>query len=143
MTVTRAQALFHLQYEFDALARETKQETSDSDSGFGPALDKALRALGTADADLSAGTVTDAQAPALLALAEYHALQRFWRALAARGDTSGRNVLGPRSIVFQQVKDLLVEASDRCAELGYPVRGGQGFEFGRLNLDYIEAEPIE
>jgi hypothetical protein len=133
--MTRAQGLTHLQNEFSALAAEAKQDTTDSAAGFGPALDRAFLALGTT------GTAPDADTGAFMALAEYHALHRLWRTLATRADVQARNVMGPRAQVFQHVKDLMAEASERCAELGYPVHGTAAWSYGQINLDYLEPEP--
>ena len=86
--------------------------------------------------------MADANVPAFLALCEYHALARIWRALATRADVSARNVMGPRAQVFQHVKDLMEMAAAECASLGYPV-GSLGaasgsWQVGSLTLDIIE-----
>lgn len=146
MSYTRAQAATHLTNELGALALEAKQVTTDSAAGWGPAIDKALRTLGTAESSLATATVVDADVPAYLALCEYHALVRFWRTVATRADVAARNVMGPRAQVFQHVKDLLEIAAINCANLGYTVSGpygaggASGWEYGTLNVDFVEPE---
>ena len=143
MAYTRASATTHLSNEFAALASETGQLTTDSTGGFGPAIDRALRTLGVTEANLATATVTDANVPAFLALCEYHALARIWRALATKADVSARNVMGPRAQIFQHAKDLMEMAANECAALGYPV-GSLGatasgsWQTGSLTLDIIE-----
>ena len=88
--------------------------------------------------------MADANVPAFLALCEYHALARIWRALATRADVSARSVMGPRAQVFQHVKDLMEMAAAECASMGYPVGSlGVGaasgsWQIGSLTLDFIE-----
>ncbi len=137
---TRSQALDHLANEFAALAVEIGLPESDTQDGFGPPLDRALRALGYAEFALPTASVTDTEIPAFLALAEYYALLRFQRALAVRGDIDKQKLIGPRSQIFQQVRDLLDAARDNCASYGYALTGAPAWEFGQLGLDYIEAE---
>jgi len=143
MSYTRASATTHLSNEFAALVSETGQLLTDSAGGFGPAIDRALRSLGTAETALSMATVVDASVPAFLALCEYYALARIWRSLATKADVSARNVMGPRTQVFQHAKDLMEMAANECAALGYPV-GSLGasatgsWQVGSLTLDIIE-----
>ena len=109
------------------LSADTGQPTTDSIAGFRPAIDKALRALGTPEADLSEATVADGSVPAFLALCEYHALVRIWHALATRADPAGvRNVNSARAQVVQHVKDQVADLAATCASLGYPVGGAGG-----------------
>lgn len=128
MSFTRANAATHLSNELVALISETGQQTTDSGGGFGPAIDKALRMIGTAEDALETATVDDIGVPAFLALCEYYALTRIWHSLATRADVSARNVMGPRAQIFQHVKDLVTEAAITCAMYGYPVgsAGGAG-----------------
>jgi hypothetical protein len=144
MGYTRVSATTHLANELAKLAAETGQVLTDSAAGFGPAIDRALRTLGVAEASLATTTVDDDDVPAYLALCEYHALARIWRALATRADVSARNVMGPRAQVFQHVKDLMEMAANECAALGYPVgslgasASGGSWNVGSLTLDFIE-----
>lgn len=145
MTTTRAQALSYLQNEHANLLKASGVATTDTAGGLGGPLDKAFRALGTVEASLATATVTDAQTPALLALADYYTLSRIWRAVGNRADVGdGRQVLGARSQVFQQVKDLLAEAAATCASYGYPVGAAAAaagaWTYGSINLDFIEPE---
>lgn len=118
-TINRNALLQHLVNEFGKLATETGQVTTDSLAGYGPAIDRALRRLGVAETDLATAELDDADGPAAFALAEYYALLRFQRALAVRGDIDGASVIGPRSQVFQQVRDMLADAKLACEALGY------------------------
>jgi hypothetical protein len=147
MSYTRASANTHLANELAMLAADAQQLTTDSGGGFGPAIDKALRAMGTAETALSTATVDDASVSAFLALCEYYALVRIWRTLATRADPANvRGVNSSRAQVVLQVKDLVIEAANACAGYGYPVgapvAGGAGsggsWQAGSLTLDIIE-----
>lgn len=147
MSYTRASATTHLSNELAMLAKDASQLVTDSATGFGPAIDKALRTLGTAETALATATVADTSVPVFLALCEYYALVRIWRTLATRADpVSARGVLSARAQVVQQVKDLVTEAANTCASYGYPVgtpvAGGAGsggsWQAGSLTLDIIE-----
>jgi hypothetical protein len=139
-TITRATLTTHLATEFAFLAAETGQVVTDTTAGFGPALDRALRAMGVAETALATATVVDANVPAVYALAEYFALLRFQRALAVRGDIDGAKAIGPRAQIFQHVRDMLADAVIACQALGYDLRAAAAWEFAHLTLDYIEPE---
>jgi hypothetical protein len=138
MTLSRASTVTYLAAEFAALLTESGVGATDITAGLGPPVDNALRQMEVAEADLATTTVADADVSAYLALCEYYALARICRALANRGDIDARNTIGPRSIVFQQARDLMQQAEAKCAAFGYAVTGGGSFEFGRLVLDYTE-----
>jgi hypothetical protein len=126
MAYTRAQMTQYLSYELAALTAEAKLLGHDYPDGFAPSIDKALRALGTAEAALSTATVTDGDVPAYMALSKYHALVRIWATIATRADVQARNVMGPRAQVFQHVRDLVNLAAAECATYGYPVGAVEG-----------------
>lgn len=143
MSYTRASATSHLAVQFATLATETGQVTTDTSAGFGPAIDQALRKIGgTAEADLATATVADATVPAFLALAEYYALTRFARALATRVDFGVPTVEADRPRIFAHIDRLIKLAREECAAQGYPVDGSESWSFARLQLDYIEPEPV-
>lgn len=142
MSYTRAAAAGHLAVQFATLATETGQATGDTSAGFGPAIDQALRKIGgTAEADMATATVTDANTPAFLALAEYYALVRFARALATRIDTGITATEGDREQMFANVRKLIEIAKFEAAGYGYPVDGSSAWTSTSLQLDYIEPEP--
>lgn len=142
MSYSRSSAASYLAVQFATLCTETGQATSDTASGFGPALDNALRRLGgVAEAGLSSATLADEDVPAFLALAEYYALVRFARALATRVDTGITAVEGNREQLFAHVQKLIALAATDCSAQGYPVDGAQTWSSARLQLDYIEPEP--
>ena len=142
MSMDRATAATHLDYQFSVLAGEIGQaESDDSATGYGPDIDQALRHLGESEATLSAATVADAFVPSYLALAEYYALRRYGRQLALKADTTS----GTMSKKFGQqaatVAALRTEAAERAAGLGYPVSGAAAWSIGQINLDYLEPDP--
>lgn len=143
MSYSRASTASYLAVQFATLATETGQTTGDTSGGFGPAIDNALRKLGgTAEADLATASVADANVPAFLALCEYYALVRFARALATRVDTGITAVEGDREQMFSHVRQLIAMAREECAAQGYPVDGSEAWSYARLQLDYIEPEPV-
>lgn len=144
MTINRTQAAAHLRAQFDVLASEIGQTSNDdSATGFGPDIDAALRRLGTAQADLAAATVTDANAVAFLALCEYFALRRISRKLASYTEWRAGDVVGKENQVFEQVKAMMAEAAEQCAGLGYPMDGTPAWGVSSFTLDFIEPGVIE
>lgn len=118
--MTRADILKHLQGALSALAKEFKPVTTDTVEGYKLAIDAALRSVG-AD-NLTTPTIATATEQAVLALAEYHALRFMRFDDAPRIDTNtGQNFSVGRSQLFLHLNDMLKEAADRCALLGYPV----------------------
>ena len=142
MSLSRAQAAAHLQYQFSALASEISQAATDaSATGYGPDIDQALRQLGESEANLSAATVADAFAPAYLALAEYYSLRRFGRQLALSADLSSGTLSTKASQKSATIRALTAEAAERAAGMGYAVGGAASWSTGLINLDYLEPEP--
>ena len=93
----RDEAITHLGHEFAELIVEAGIAATDTADGLGPAVDAALRRLGRGESALASAQVADADVTAFLTLCDYYALRRLWRALSTRGETSARQVLGPRS----------------------------------------------
>lgn len=144
MTISRANAAAHLHSQFSNLAAELNQAASDAGAtGYGPDIDQALRAMGTAESSLSAATVADADAAAYYALAEYYFLTRAARQLSTRVDVGSFAVdADKRPTIFERLQDMIEQAEDRLEAFGYAQGGAAGgWEFGRLLLDYIEPEP--
>lgn len=143
--MTRADILAYLQDSLLALSAETGQVTTDTAAGYKLPIDAALRRIGATD--LVTPTIPTIANEAVLALAEYAALRRYWFKVTPRIDTNTQQSFSVgRSQIFLHIKDLLAEAADRCALLGYPVVVGDlssGFSTISLNLDYIEPLPEE
>jgi hypothetical protein len=143
MSVSRANAAAHLHAQFSNLAAEMNLAASDAGAtGYGPDIDQALRALGTAESSISAATVADDDAGAYYALAEFYFLTRAGRQLAARVDVGSFAVdADKRPTIFDRIQDLIEQAEARIEAYGYSAAGGSGgWEFERLLLDYIEPE---
>lgn len=138
--ITRANIADYLDSQFSALAASVGQDT-DSEIGYGPDIDAALRKLGTARSDLATATLADSDEEAALALSEFYALRRFWRQLGDRV----KHTMGTTSYDFasQQasVKAMLDEAKSAVAALGYDVTG-EGWSTAYLNLDWLEPEVV-
>lgn len=141
MAYTRANALTYLQNQYAALCTLTGQITTDSDAGYGPAIDDALMTLGTSYSDLPDATANNADVPAFRALLRYHALKHFAQKLAAKVDFavtgSSASVRKETSKQLQQVRELMKEAASEVEAFGYSVSGG-GWAIGSLNLDFLE-----
>lgn len=141
MTVTRDAIALHLNSQFSALATAISQASdTDTADGYGPDIDQALRDLGETTS-LDTVTLTDAQAPAAFALAEYYALRRFERQMALKVDVQAGSLSQKNGTVPSTLRSLTEEAKDRASALGYVPGGSNFWTYGQLNLDYIEPEP--
>lgn len=122
MTISRAAIADSLQEQFSALAVSVGQSATPL-TGYKPDIDNALRKLGTAESDLAAATVADSLRDAVFALSAYYAARRIWRLLGDRVKTS----TGVTSYDFEgqrkQAKEIMDNAADTCADLGYSVDG--------------------
>jgi hypothetical protein len=144
--ITRLAAAAYLDGQYDNLAREINQlEHADGADGYGPDIDQALRSLGTPEDQIELAAVENAEVLVYYALCDYYALRRFARQLATKVDTglpAQFALEGDRPRVFENVMDLLAEATARVEEYGYP--GGvpdelsqSGWEYVSLNLGYL------
>lgn len=88
MPLTRAQSVTYLAGAFDVLALDVGVTATDDAVGWGLAVDAALRALGTAEADLATATASDSATPAYLAVLRYFALDHLAAKLLGRVSTT-------------------------------------------------------
>lgn len=143
MSLSRVDIQTYLANTFETLAIETGQLLADSPSGFGPAIDYALRQTGTPQAGLATGTIPTESEDAGLKLAEYGALRRFASALATLAvdlRIDAPMVDKKRSQMMANIKTLLEMVTADLAALGY---GASEWGLGRLNLDLLEPEGLE
>ena len=145
MSTTRDQIAAHLNRHFSHLAAEINQiARSDTADGYGPDIDRALRALGNAEADIATAAIADASIVAGLALADYFALDRFARQLSTKVDTRAYATEGNRDRIFDNVIALRELARETVEDAGYSIGGAGGasaWGLTNLSLDYIEPEP--
>lgn len=131
----RADLLAYAQSQLTTLAAEAALTLADNAAGIAYQLDQALADLGADTANANAG----------YALIEYHTLRKLQSALAARVDFDATAVQRPRSQLFEHIKSLLKDASERAAAAGHPVTAsattGQSTTV-RWTADWIEPEPI-
>ena len=139
--MNRASALTYLTNEFADLATDSGLISGDLTAAYNTAIDNSLRQLGYVEADLSTADVAQTDITKYLALLEYFALKRFVRLLSTRVSVS---LPGPasaqRNQAFSQVQSLLNAAREDLADMGIDPGGASSFEFGRLNLDFLEPD---
>lgn len=145
MSMGRAEITTYLAGQLAALTTETGQAVTDSALGFGPAIDDALRRIGVSEAGLATATATDAQAPAVLAMARYYALRRIAQDLAVRVDYASTAVEGDRDRLYAHVRELMQDAAGEAASFGYSMDGSGrwagAWSRGTLTLDALEPDP--
>jgi len=141
MSITRANIANYLDEQFSSLATEIGQTATDESFGYGPDIDNLLRQLGKTESELAAATVNDGDRAKAFALGEYFALRRFWRRLGNRFQHQVGDVAVNYKDQLANVKAMMDDAAALCAELGVGV-ATSGVELVRLNLDYIEPEPV-
>ncbi|GCE49195.1 hypothetical protein EI42_06002 [Thermosporothrix hazakensis] len=137
----RTAALSFLQQEYRELAIEAKFTPEQTADAYSTAIDMSLRHLGVAEQDLPTASVAQADTLKFIALLNYYALKRFSRLLAIRFDVELPGpVKASRSQAFDRVQMLLKDAEAELAGLDIQVGGQttQGFQLGRLQLDFLE-----
>lgn len=137
MSLARLDLAQFLDSQFAPLAAAALPPFMLSLTVYDPAIDQALRALGTPQDNLATATVTDDQTADAIALAEYYSLLRFARALTQQVDISldGPRLDKKRSQSFAHVQLLLTQARAELTVRGYL---GSGWDIQRLELDYLE-----
>lgn len=126
-----------------ALAADPEAAAYDPIDYYAVAIDGALRALGTAEADLGTTTVAAASVADYVVLGEYYALVLLCRRLAPLVDTTSADQGRKLSQVYTAARALLAEAKTAAAGRGYAAAVGTGaaaVSSGRLVLDSIEPE---
>ena len=144
MTIARHAVAEYLDSQFSAFAAEIGQALADDSAlGYGPDIDNALRQLSTTEANLLSTAIDETKRIEYFALAEYYAARRLWRRMAAKADRR----LGPASVQYQHVlsalKDIMDDAAESAAALGYVVAAEATWTLSRLTLDFIEPEAEE
>lgn len=135
--MNRAQATSYLAGQFSELADIAGVVTTDTTSGFGPAIDQSLRKLGYTETQLPTADET-ANVVAFIALLEVYALKKLQRALAIKYNYSIDGQSHSEEPVFQHLKDMLTEAKETAASAGFTVDGADSWESWRFNLDIYE-----
>jgi hypothetical protein len=145
MSYTREQAAAYITAEDATLFTDFGVSTDDNQAGIKSILDRALRAVGVPEAQLSdtGVLVQDADAYKLECALDYYALLRFSKEAAGRVQVSkssaGNSVSKSGNQYADHIAALLKDAEARCASLGV-LTGAASFEFGTLLLDYLEPD---
>lgn len=141
--MTRGEILAYLRGQYPEIGSELGFSAQDSLSGYGPAIDMALRTVGIAEASLAAPTLpTSVTVLDVLTLAEYFAILRFLKAVALKVDI---RIDSPTAQKLQdQMTRHLGSLADRMKgfleQRGF-LAGDFSMEF--LNLDFLEAQAVE
>jgi len=123
--------------ELAAYAKFTSQNTTDAYNG---AIDMSLRQLGVQESDLATTDVEQSNVLKYLVLLRYYALDRFADLLSIQFDVEvgQKAVVAARSQAFKAVMTLKEQAADELAQYGIFVGSSQGFQLGRMTLDFQE-----
>jgi len=122
VTISRQNIAAYLNSQYSGLAAAVGQDVVPLD-GYAPDIDSALRKLGTLESDLSAATVADSLRDAVFALGEYYAALRIWRQLGDRANHTMGETQYSYTDQRANVKAMMEDAADKCANLGYSVDG--------------------
>lgn len=133
--MNRAEALAYLQTEFSQQTADTGMSILDTQEGFKPAIDQALREVGTPKADLATADVVEADEPALEAFLEYYALQRFAKLLAQNIDITDSGTTARLQQSFANITKLLDLATVRAKSYGLGSYTSSAYSFQTLVLD--------
>lgn len=137
MTISRTQLANYLDAQFSGLATAIGQD-SDTEEGYRPDIDAALRKLGKTESELATATVEDSQGEAVFALVEYYAARRFWRQLSDRANVKVDDSQFDYKQVLLNVKTLVDDAAAAVATLGYSVSAGS-WGIVDFSADWIES----
>jgi len=141
--MSRSSALTYLQNKYASLATYTGQATTDTDAGYGPAIDDALLTMGVAHSSLTGYTVADGLVRDYRVLLRVYALRQFEDELAGENsfDFGIGTLTTKRNAQLIQVQSLLAEAEKEATTLGYVLGSSGALKSGRLNLDFLEPAP--
>lgn len=119
--MTRAQALKYLK-PYNAPATASGQTAlTDSDDGYGPALDNALRAVGYSEDQLATADVPGSKVPLFLVALKMYALEGIVAGFTLAVDVSAnRNALvdKKRNQLFRNAETLYEKAKKDAAQYG-------------------------
>ena len=140
--MNRSTALTYLQSEYLELATEAKFTDVQIIGAYNNAIDMSMRYLGVAETDLQTTDVSQTSVLVYIALMNYFALLRIQRIFSLRFDVIVAGAINAkRSQLFAQMKELLADAEQQCANLGVPIGSG-AFSLGRVELDYLEPGKV-
>lgn len=126
MAMTRAQLLAYLVNQYGPLTTLTGQLTTDSATGYGPALDDTFLKLGTVYADLATGTAAEADIEAARLLGRFYALSHFESRLTSKADF---DVTGTSAAIVKKRSSALAQIREGMAALSM-VLSGYGYTVG-------------
>ena len=140
----RTAAKSWLTEKFRDLSVYAKFTSGQIDSAYGWAMDMALRQLGIAEASLPTADVVQADVLKYLACMNYYALDRFAVLSTPKYDAKVQKGAADasRSQVFYMIQQLKAQAAEELAQYGIFVGSSQGFQMGRLPLDYLEPSTL-
>lgn len=139
----RAAALTYLNEQWPGLQAALGVLATDAAGGWKAAIDGALRALGTATADLVTATVAVADEAKFVALLDYFGARRLVAEAVTKVDVSVADVgLSKRYSQMREGLESLLAGYQATLSL-YGVGPIQQMQMGRMNLDFLEPAATE
>jgi hypothetical protein len=139
---TSAISLLTQQYrDLSVDAKFTSQQITDA---YNASIDMSLRQLGYQEADLATADVGQSSVLKYIACLNYYALKRFSTLLTIRFDVEAgqKAIVAFRSQAFKAVQSLMHQAAEELVQYGIFVGSVQGFQLGRMTLDFQEPSVL-
>jgi hypothetical protein len=142
MDRSAAAALLGQQYR--ELATDAEFSSQDTTDAYDAAIDMSLRQLGTQESDLATADIEQPNVLKYIALLNYYTLKRFSTLYSIKFDVEAgqKEIVAALSQAFKMITALLEQAAEELTQYGVFVGSSQGFQLGRMTLDYLEPSTL-
>lgn len=140
----RSSAVNLLTQQYRELATDAEFTTQDTTDAYDAAIDMSLRQLGTQESDLATADVEQPNVLKYIALLNYYTLKRFSTLYSIKFDVEAgqKEIVAALSQAFKMITVLLAQAAEELTQYGIFVGSSQGFQMGRMTLDYLEPSTL-
>lgn len=142
--MNRASAVSLLTQQYRELSTDAKFTTQQTTDAYNAAIDMSLRQLGYQESDLATVDVIQTDTLKYIACLNYYTLKRFSVLLSIRFDVEAgqRSIVANRAQAFRAVDRLIHQAAEELTQYGIFVGNVEGFQMGRINLDFQESSVL-
>lgn len=140
----RADATSLLSQQYREIATDAEFTTQQTSDAYDAAIDMSLRQLGTQESDLPTADVEQPNVLKYIALLNYYTLKRFSTLYSILFDVEAgqKAIVAARSQAFKMITVLLEQAAEELTQYGIFVGSSQGFQMGRMTLDFLEPSTL-
>jgi len=142
--MNRTDATNLLTQQYRELATDAEFTTQNTTDAYNAAIDMSLRQLGYQESDLATADVDQPNVLKYIALLNYYTLKRFSTLYSIKFDVEAgqKAIVASLSQSFKMITALLNQAAEELTQYGIFVGSSQGFQLGRMTLDYLEPSTL-